>query len=40
VQVESELWTAEAAEGSTAIVRGDRIEVMDVKGLRLKVRKA
>ena len=39
VQVESELWTAEATPGSGTIGRGDRIEVVEVKGLRLKVRK-
>lgn len=39
VQVESELWTAEAAQGSGAIGKGDRVEVVEVKGLRLKVRK-
>lgn len=39
VQVDSELWTAEPYPGSSAIGKGDRIEVVDVKGLRLKVRK-
>lgn len=39
VQVGSELWTAEADEGSGKIRKGDRVEVVDVKGLRLKVRK-
>ena len=39
VQVESELWTAEAVEGSEKIRKGDRVEVVEVKGLRLKVRK-
>ena len=39
VQVESELWTAEPYPGSSAIGKGDRIEVVGVKGLRLKVRK-
>ncbi|MGE5073800.1 MAG: NfeD family protein [Anaerolineae bacterium] len=39
VQVESELWTAEAAPGSAVIGKGDRIEVVEVRGLRLKVRK-
>jgi membrane-bound serine protease (ClpP class) len=39
VQVGSELWTAEAAEGSRKIRKGDRVEVVEVKGLRLKVRK-
>jgi len=40
VQVESELWTAEAAEGSAAILKGDRVQVVEVHGLHLKVRKA
>jgi membrane-bound ClpP family serine protease len=40
VQVESELWTAEAAEDSASIHKGDRIEVVEVRGLRLIVRKA
>jgi membrane-bound serine protease (ClpP class) len=39
VQVGSELWTAEAAEGSRKIRKGDKVEVVEVKGLRLKVRK-
>jgi len=39
VQVGSELWTAEAAEGSEKIRKGDRIEVVEIQGLRLKVRK-
>ena len=39
VQVESELWTAEAVEGSERIRKGDRVEVVEVKGLRLIVRK-
>jgi membrane-bound serine protease (ClpP class) len=39
VQVESELWTAEAAAGSPSIGKGDKIEVVEVKGLRLRVRK-
>ena len=39
VQVGSELWTAEADEGSRKIRKGDRVEVVEVKGLRLKVRK-
>jgi membrane-bound serine protease (ClpP class) len=39
VQVESELWTAEPIPGSQAISKGDRIEVVEVKGLRLKVKK-
>ena len=39
VQVESELWTAEAADDSTAINKGDRVQVVEVQGLRLRVRK-
>jgi membrane-bound serine protease (ClpP class) len=39
VQVESELWTAEPVPGSGAIRKGDRVEVVEVKGLRVKVRK-
>jgi len=39
VQLESELWTAEPINGSEKIGKGDRVEVVEVKGLRLKVRK-
>ena len=39
IQLGSELWTAEAAEGSEKIRKGDKVEVVEVKGLRLKVRK-
>jgi membrane-bound serine protease (ClpP class) len=39
VQVESELWTAEAAEDSAAIRKGDRVRVIEVHGVHLKVRK-
>ena len=39
VQVGSELWTAEAVEGSGKIRKGDRVEVVEIQGLRLKVRK-
>lgn len=39
VRVESELWTAEPAEGSAAIRKGDRVEVVQIEGVRLKVRK-
>ena len=39
VQVGSELWTAEAIPDSAAIGKGDKIEVVESKGLRLKVRK-
>lgn len=40
VQVESELWTAEPAPGSAEIHKGDRVEVVDISGVRLRVRKA
>lgn len=40
VQVESELWTAEAADDSATISRGDRVRVVEVHGVHLKVRKA
>lgn len=39
VQVASELWSAEAASGSEKIRKGDKVEVVEVKGLHLKVRK-
>ncbi len=39
VQVESELWTAEAVPDSPAIGKGDKVEVVEVRGLRLQVRK-
>ena len=39
VQTESELWTAELAEGSEKVRKGDRVEVVKVDGLRLKVKK-
>ncbi|MGE5463422.1 MAG: NfeD family protein, partial [Syntrophothermus sp.] len=39
VQVGSETWTAEPIPGSEKIGKGDRVEVVEVKGLRLKVRK-
>jgi len=39
VQLQSELWTAESVDGSGAIGKGDKVEVVEVKGLRLKVRK-
>jgi len=39
VQVGSELWSAEAADGSGQIRQGESVEVVEVKGLRLKVRK-
>lgn len=39
VQLQSELWTADATEDSKKIRKGDKVEVVEVKGLRLKVRK-
>jgi membrane-bound serine protease (ClpP class) len=39
VQLGSELWTAESAEGSAKIGKGDTVEVVQVEGLRLKVKK-
>lgn len=39
VQAAGELWSAEVAEGSGRVRKGDRIEVVKVDGLRLKVRK-
>jgi membrane-bound serine protease (ClpP class) len=39
VQLESELWSAESVEGSEKIRKGDKVEVVGIKGLRLKVRK-
>jgi membrane-bound serine protease (ClpP class) len=39
VQLGSELWSAEKADPSERIRKGDRVEVVEIKGLRLKVRK-
>jgi len=39
VQLGSELWSAESVDTSESIGKGDRVEVVEVKGLRLKVRK-
>jgi len=39
VQMGSELWTAEPVPESEKISKGDRVEVVEIKGLRLKVRK-
>jgi membrane-bound serine protease (ClpP class) len=39
VQLQSELWSAELAEGSEKVRKGDVVEVVGVKGLRLKVKK-
>jgi membrane-bound serine protease (ClpP class) len=39
VQLGSELWSADPVDTSEPIGKGDRVEVVQVKGLRLKVRK-
>jgi membrane-bound serine protease (ClpP class) len=39
VQAAGELWSAEAEEGSGSIHSGDKVEVIKVDGLRLKVRR-
>lgn len=39
VQLESELWSAEKAPSSESIGKGDKIEVVEVRGLRLIVKK-
>lgn len=39
VQVESELWSAESAPGSEPIGKGDHVEVVEIQGLRLIVKK-
>jgi membrane-bound serine protease (ClpP class) len=39
VQLESELWSAEPVTGTEKIGKGDHVEVVEVQGLRLKVRK-
>jgi len=39
VQLESELWSAEAVHDSEKISKGDTVEVVEVQGLRLKVKK-
>ena len=39
VQLESELWSAEVATESDKLSKGDRVEVVEVSGIRLKVRK-
>lgn len=39
VQLQSELWSAESVDGSETIGKGDKVEVVEVKGLRLKVKK-
>jgi len=37
--LQSELWSAEKADESDNISKGDKVEVVEVKGLRLKVKK-
>ena len=39
VQLESELWSADPVAESEKIGKGDQVEVVEIKGLRLKVRK-
>ena len=39
VQLGSELWSAEAVDTAESIGKGEKVEVVEVKGLRLKVRK-
>ncbi|MDQ2691246.1 MAG: nodulation protein NfeD [Chloroflexota bacterium] len=39
VQLGSELWSAESVDPSASIGKGDQVEVVEVRGLRLKVRK-
>ncbi len=39
VRVGSELWSAEKADRTESISKGERIEVVEVEGLRLKVKK-
>ncbi|MBT3316117.1 MAG: nodulation protein NfeD [Anaerolineae bacterium] len=39
VRVGSELWSAEKADSTEAISKGERVEVVEVEGLRLKVKK-
>ncbi len=39
VQLESELWSAESADSLQKISKGDKVEVVEVSGIRLKVRK-
>ena len=39
VQLESELWSASSVNESEKISKGDKVEVVEVSGIRLKVRK-
>ena len=40
VQLKSELWSADLAEGAEPIQSGDKVSVVGIEGLRIKVRKA
>jgi membrane-bound serine protease (ClpP class) len=40
VQLKSELWSADLAEGAEPIQSGDKVSVVAIEGLRIKVRKA
>jgi membrane-bound ClpP family serine protease len=37
--MQAELWSAEPADESTVIRKGDKVEVVEIEGLRLKVKK-
>ena len=39
VQLDSELWSAESVNESETISKGDKVEVVEVKGIRLRVKK-
>ena len=39
VQLDSELWSAESVSESDKISKGDKVEVVEVRGVRLKVKK-
>jgi len=39
VQLDSELWSAESVDKSDKISKGDKVEVVEVRGIRLKVKK-
>jgi membrane-bound serine protease (ClpP class) len=39
VQLKSELWSAELADGVESVRSGDKVVVVEVEGLHLKVRK-
>jgi len=40
VQLQGELWTAELAEGEAPVEPGEKVEVVQVEGLKLRVRRA